>query len=150
MWGARCTHPQPGDHSRAERLAWGAGRHGAVAADEGERTRPDRSVHIPSPAITQLTPRGRRVDLDRGSRSGSRGGMNAVQNRRDTTVEHGLQHTADFTFRWPDDSHFVGYLVNSEVESQAIISLWYPMDAIKFGSLYATLIELRARRSPPE
>lgn len=65
------------------------------------------------------------------------------------TVSHGLHHTADFTFRWTDDSHFVGYFVNDEVESQAIISLWDPMDAIKFGALYATLIELRAMRTPP-
>lgn len=62
-------------------------------------------------------------------------------------ISHRLHHAADFKFRWIDGNHFVGYFVNAQdVESQAIVSLWSAMEAVKFIVLYSTLVELRARR----
>lgn len=64
-------------------------------------------------------------------------------------ISHRLHHVADFAFRWVDDNHYVGYFVDAEGgHSQAIVSLWAPMEAVKFVVLYGTLVELRAKREP--
>jgi hypothetical protein len=64
-------------------------------------------------------------------------------------VSHRLHHVADFAFKWIDDNHYVGYFVDAGGDhSQAIVSLWTPMEAVKFVVLYATLVELRAKREP--
>ena len=64
------------------------------------------------------------------------------------SISHRLHHAADFKFKWVDGNHFVGYFVDANgVESQAIVSLWSAMEAVKFIVLYSTLIELKARRS---
>lgn len=64
-------------------------------------------------------------------------------------VQHRLHHVADFKFKWVDGNHYVGYFVDGDGdESQAIVSLWTPMEAIKFVALYATLVDLRAKREP--
>lgn len=58
-----------------------------------------------------------------------------------------LHHVADFKFKWVDGNHFAGYFVGVRGQkSQAIVSLWSAMDAVKFIVLYSTLIDLRARR----
>ena len=63
-------------------------------------------------------------------------------------ISHRLHHAADFKFKWVDGNHYVGYFVDSDGnESQAILSLWSAMEAVKFIVLYSTLIELKARRS---
>lgn len=63
------------------------------------------------------------------------------------TVSHKLRHVADFRFKWTDSNHYVGYFVDADgKESQAIVSLWTAMDAVKFLALYFTLVELRAKR----
>ena len=63
------------------------------------------------------------------------------------SISHRLHHAADFKFKWVDGNHFVGYFVDANgVESQAIVSLWSAMEAVKFIVLYSTLIELKARR----
>ena len=63
-------------------------------------------------------------------------------------ISHRLHHAADFKFKWVDGSHFVGYFVDAQgAESQAIVSLWSAMEAVKFIVLYSTLVELKARRS---
>lgn len=65
------------------------------------------------------------------------------------TVGHRLHHVADFAFKWVDDNHYVGYFVDANgYQSQAIVSLWTPMEAVKFIVLYSTLVELRAKRDP--
>lgn len=62
-------------------------------------------------------------------------------------IQHGRHHAADFKFKWVDGNHFVGYFVDAdENESQAILSLWTPLEAVKFLTLYMTLVELKARR----
>jgi hypothetical protein len=62
-------------------------------------------------------------------------------------ISHRLHHTADFKFKWIEDDHYVGYFVDGDGnESQAIVSIWTAIEAIKFVALYTTLIELRAKR----
>lgn len=65
------------------------------------------------------------------------------------SISHRLRHAADFKFKWVDGNHYVGYFVDAfENDSQAIVSLWSAMEAVKFMTLYATLVELRAKREP--
>jgi len=62
-------------------------------------------------------------------------------------VTHDYDHVANFKFKWVSDNHYVGYFVNLYgEESQAIVSLWEPIEAVKFIVLYTTLVELRAKR----
>ena len=62
-------------------------------------------------------------------------------------ISHKRHHVADFRFKWVDKDHYVGYFVDAHgAESQAIVSLWSPIEAVKFIVLYTTLVELRARR----
>jgi hypothetical protein len=61
-------------------------------------------------------------------------------------IEHKRHHAPEFLFRWYTD-HFVGYFIDSNgSQSQAVISLYTPMDAIRFVSAYATLNEIRANQ----
>lgn len=63
------------------------------------------------------------------------------------SISHRLHHTADFKLKWVDGTHYAGYFVDgSGYESHAIISLWSPLEAVKFIALYVTLVELRAKR----
>ena len=62
-------------------------------------------------------------------------------------ISHRLHYAADFKFKWVDGNHYVGYFVDANGnESQAIISIWSAIEAVKFIVLYSTLIELKARR----
>lgn len=64
-------------------------------------------------------------------------------------ISHRLHHAADFKFKWVDGNHYVGYFVDGEGnDSQAIVSLWSAMEAVKFIVLYSTMIELKAKREP--
>ena len=86
--------------------------------------------------------------------------LNSLNELDDVTVEtleglgqiyisHRLHHAADFKFKWVDGNHYVGYFVDARGnESQAIVSLWSAMEAVKFIVLYSTLIELKAKREP--
>ena len=86
--------------------------------------------------------------------------LNSLNELDDVTVEttdamgqiyisHRLHHAADFKFKWVDGNHYVGYFVDANGnESQAIVSLWSAMEAVKFIVLYSSLIELNARREP--
>lgn len=66
---------------------------------------------------------------------------------RTIQIQHRLHYAADFVFTWTDDDHYVGYFVDaSGNRSQAVVSLWTSLEAVKFVALYATLIELRAKR----
>lgn len=63
------------------------------------------------------------------------------------SISHRKHYSADFKFKWVDGSHYVGYFVDAHgKESQAIVSLWTAMEAVKFIVLYSTLVELRAKR----
>ena len=69
---------------------------------------------------------------------------------RSLTIRYRTERSLDFYFKWVDDSHFVGYFEDDEGEmSQAVISLWTPMDAIHFSAAYSLLIQLRAGRPSP-
>lgn len=84
--------------------------------------------------------------------------LNSLNELDDVTVEsteelgqifisHRKHHVADFKFKWVDGNHYVGYFVDAySKESQAIVSLWSAMEAVKFIVLYSTLVELRAKR----
>jgi len=62
-------------------------------------------------------------------------------------IYHKLHHVADFKFKWVDGNHYVGYFIDSDQnKSQAIVSLWEPIEAVKFMALYTTLIDLKAKR----
>ena len=63
-------------------------------------------------------------------------------------LEKGLRAMVlpEFLFRWYTD-HFVGYFIDSDgKQSQAVVSLYTPMDAIRFVSAYAILNDLRAHK----
>lgn len=63
------------------------------------------------------------------------------------SISHRKHHVADFKFKWVGGNHYVGYFVDADgKESQAIVSLWSAMEAIKFIVLYSALVELRAKR----
>ena len=64
------------------------------------------------------------------------------------TISHARFHSADFRLRWVDGDHYACYFIdgNNGECSQAIMSIWTPMDAIKFAAMYTMMIELRARR----
>jgi hypothetical protein len=64
-------------------------------------------------------------------------------------VTHARERSLDFKFKWTGD-HFIGYFVDSEGSlSQAVLSLWTPMDAIYFAVSYSLLVSLRASRASP-
>ena len=61
-------------------------------------------------------------------------------------VTHNRHHAPEFLFRWSVD-HFVGYFIDGEdTQSQAVISLYTPLDAIHFVSAYTTLNLIRANQ----
>ncbi len=61
-------------------------------------------------------------------------------------VTHNRHHAPEFLFRWSVD-HFVGYFIDGEdTQSQAVISLYTPLDAIHFASAYTTLNLIRANQ----
>lgn len=62
-------------------------------------------------------------------------------------VRHRRHYAADFDFVWIEGDHYVGYFVDSDGQrSQAIVSIWSALEAIKFAALYMTLDEIRAKR----
>lgn len=61
-------------------------------------------------------------------------------------VKHSMHHGLDFLFRWAKD-HFIGYFIDAGGNtSQAVISLYSGLDAMKFATSYAILVELRANQ----
>jgi len=73
--------------------------------------------------------------------------VNVSEDMGTINISHKLHHVADFIFKWVDDNHYVGYFVGSDkLPSQAIVSIWEPLEAVKFIVLYSSLYELRARR----
>lgn len=61
-------------------------------------------------------------------------------------ITHAKHHAPEFLFRWSSD-HFIGYFVDGEgKKSQAVVSLYTPMEAIKFVSAYVMLNEIHANQ----
>jgi len=61
-------------------------------------------------------------------------------------IMHKKHHAPEFRFHWTTD-HFVGYFIDGDgKESQAIVSLYTPMDAIRFVAAYSILNDLRANQ----
>lgn len=61
-------------------------------------------------------------------------------------ITYGSVRSLGFRFIWSID-HFIGYALDNEGKSsQALVSLWTPLEAIQFTSAYQTLIMLRAGR----
>ena len=61
-------------------------------------------------------------------------------------VEFKTHRSLNFKFVWSND-HYIGYFLDSEGnQSQAVISIWGPIEAIHFATSYSLLIELRAGR----
>jgi hypothetical protein len=61
-------------------------------------------------------------------------------------ITHDRHHAPEFIFRWNND-HFIGYFVDGqERQSQAVVSLYTPMDAIRFVAAYAILNDIRANQ----
>lgn len=61
-------------------------------------------------------------------------------------ITHTKHHAPEFLFRWHTD-HFIGYFIDGDGnQSQAVVSLYTPMAAIKFVSAYVMLNEIRANQ----
>lgn len=61
-------------------------------------------------------------------------------------VQFKTHRSLDFKFVWSID-HYIGYFLDGEENtSQAVISLWEPIEAIHFATAYSLLIDLRAGR----
>jgi hypothetical protein len=61
-------------------------------------------------------------------------------------VKYKSYRSLDFKFEWQTD-HYVGYFIDGDkTKSQAVISIWQPLEAIYFSTAYSLLIELRAGR----
>lgn len=68
---------------------------------------------------------------------------------KSVTVTHEKERSLDFEIKW-SKNHFIGYFVDSEASSsQAVLSLWIPLDAVHFVTSYSLLVELRASRPSP-
>ncbi len=64
-------------------------------------------------------------------------------------VNFHTERSLNFKFSWSID-HFIGYFTDSKGnESQAVISIWGPLEAIHFVTAYSLLIKLRASRDNP-
>ena len=73
--------------------------------------------------------------------------VNVSKRNQDTVhIEQVKHHVLEFRFQWKSD-HFIGYFIDANgKESQAVLSLKTPMDAIHFASAYATLNGIRAKQ----
>lgn len=61
-------------------------------------------------------------------------------------VEYKTHRSLDFKFIWSND-HYIGYFLDGDGnQSQAVISLWEPLEAIHFATSYSLLIDLRSGR----
>ena len=64
-------------------------------------------------------------------------------------VNHRTHQSLSFKFAWRSD-HFIGYFLSEASDpSQAVLSLWTPLDASNFVTAYSILLNLRAGRPSP-
>ncbi len=72
--------------------------------------------------------------------------VTASKDKKTIRIEYQTHRSLDFKFVWSND-HFIGYFLDGDSnQSQAVISLWEPIEAIHFVTSYSLLIELRAGR----
>jgi hypothetical protein len=61
-------------------------------------------------------------------------------------IQYQTHRSLNFKFVWSND-HFIGYFLDGDDnQSQAVLSLWEPIEAIHFATAYCLLIDLRAGR----
>jgi hypothetical protein len=61
-------------------------------------------------------------------------------------VKYQTHRSLDFKFIWSND-HYIGYFLDGAgSQSQAVLALWEPIEAIHFATAYSLLINLRAGR----
>ena len=61
-------------------------------------------------------------------------------------VEYKTHRSLDFKFVWSND-HYIGYFTDGEEnQSQAVLAIWEPIEAINFATGYSLLLDLRAGR----
>lgn len=61
-------------------------------------------------------------------------------------VQYSTVRSLDFKFIW-SENHFIGYFIDRDGElSQAVISLWSPLEAVQFVASYLSFVEIRAGR----
>jgi hypothetical protein len=61
-------------------------------------------------------------------------------------ISHTKLHALEFRFHWSGD-HFIGHFIDGDDnESQAVISLYSRMDAIRFITAYNILNDVRANQ----
>jgi len=66
--------------------------------------------------------------------------------KKTINIKYPTQRSLNFKFTW-SENHFIGYFMDNDGDqSQAVISLWKPIDAIHFVTAYSLLVELRAGR----
>jgi hypothetical protein len=69
-----------------------------------------------------------------------------VKGRGTIHIGFRTERSLEFKFVWSGD-HYIGYFTDDKGKlSQAVLSLWDSLDAIRFASSYCLLIELRASR----
>lgn len=72
--------------------------------------------------------------------------VTASDEKKTIYVEFKTHRSLDFKFIWSND-HYIGYFLDGDDnQSQAVISIWEPIEAIHFATAYSLLIELRAGR----
>lgn len=61
-------------------------------------------------------------------------------------IQHQTHQSLNFKFIW-SKNHYIGYFLDGDDnKSQAVLSLWKPIEAIHFATAYCLLIDLRAGR----
>jgi len=62
-------------------------------------------------------------------------------------INHGTVHSLGFIFKW-QTNHFVGYTIGADISknSQAIVAIQKPAEALHFTAAYTLLTEIRAKR----
>jgi hypothetical protein len=73
-------------------------------------------------------------------------GRRRKKKNRPIYVKFGTLRSIDFKFEWSKD-HYIGYFLDENgIKSQAVISIWKPIQAVKFAATYSLLIGLRANK----
>jgi len=62
-------------------------------------------------------------------------------------INHSTVHSLGFIFKW-QTNHFVGYTIDAAINtnSQAIVAIQKPAEALHFTAAYTLLTEIRAKR----
>jgi hypothetical protein len=73
-------------------------------------------------------------------------GVTTSDEKKTIYVEYKTHRSLDFKFVWSSD-HYIGYFTDGEGnQSQAVLAIWEPIEAIHFATAYSLLLDLRAGR----